>query len=331
MTAGSPHKAGANDYLDDRTLNFLIGSGAGSGTDRVARLFADHLSRLLPETTVAPVNNSRAGGRVVASQLWDAEPDGLTIGILQSHLYYWTLQNLETPGFELQNYSFLGSMTRSNRVLVASHASGIRSMADIYDAGRPVIVAANTTLSSHYLEALLINTLLGTRLLPVPGFSGGARNMAVITGEADCQIGSLEAVQPIIDAGAGSIVLVVTGDSIPPLTPAPARLEQEAAGAPNEWIVPVINGAAASGRLIAAPPGVEADRLAILRDLFNSVMANPEFVDEAASVGMVVNASSGDQVQRRLASVFNNGADMSANLQRALQCGEHLAETGTAC
>ncbi|MEM7442353.1 MAG: hypothetical protein AAF414_03365 [Pseudomonadota bacterium] len=323
--------ASGQNYLDRETLRFLIGSGAGSGTDRVSRLFAAYLSDLLPDTDLAPTNNSRAGGRVVASQLWEAEPDGLTIGILQSHLYYWTLLSLEAPGFELQNYSFLGSMTRSNRVLVASHASGIRSMGDIYAADRPVVVAANTTLSSHYLEALFINTVLGTRLLPVPGFSGGARNMAVITGEADCQIGSLEAVQPILDAGAGSVVLVIAGDSLPEQTSGSADLAQEAEGRPNEWIVPVIHGAAAFGRLIAGPPGIEADRLATLREFFDAVMANPDFVAEAASAGMVVSPTSGEQVSQRFASIFEQGDSLTERLQSALDCGLQQAETGTGC
>jgi len=331
MITSLPVKAGATSYLDDRTLTFIIASGAGSGTDRAARLFAAYLARHLSDTSVAPVNNARAAGQIAASELWQAPSDGLTVGILPSNSYYNTLLDPEPQNFEFENFSFVGSMTRPNRVLVASSASGIESMADLYAMDRPVIVAANTTISSHYYEALFLNAILGTRLLPVPGFSGGARNMAVISGEADCQIGSLEGVQPILDAGAGRVIMVLTGGSLPPLMPEPVSLRDEAAGQPNEWIVDVIDGASSSGRLIAGPPDMPVDRLIFLRDLFDQIVADPAFVEQAAAVGMVVNPSSGDQIQQQLASIFERGSDRLEELLGATQCGLRIAETGTAC
>jgi hypothetical protein len=58
------------------------------------------------------------------------------------------------------------------------------------------------------------------------------------------------------------------------------------------------------GRPLAAPPGVPADRLAVLRHAFDATMQDPDFRAEAEKVQMEIDSLSAAQIDQLLASAY---------------------------
>lgn len=75
MTLATP--ALAQDY-PTKPINLIIPFGAGGGTDVLARLLAEQLSKILGQPIIAH-NRPGAGGTLAASQVAQAAPDGYTL------------------------------------------------------------------------------------------------------------------------------------------------------------------------------------------------------------------------------------------------------------
>jgi hypothetical protein len=58
------------------------------------------------------------------------------------------------------------------------------------------------------------------------------------------------------------------------------------------------------GRLTAAPPGVPEARLAVLRNAFNRVMHDPDFLREAEDLHLSIAPANGREVSTRLEQIF---------------------------
>ena len=59
----------------------------------------------------------------------------------------------------------------------------------------------------------------------------------------------------------------------------------------------------ALSRPLLAPPDVPPDRIALLRDAFNSTMKDPDFLADAAKAGMDVKPISGVDIQALVVSI----------------------------
>jgi len=79
--------AQAQDY-PQRPITFVVGFGAGGGTDINARLFAEVISKNIGQSIVVE-NKTGAGGAVAATQVQNAAPDGYTLLIMSGlqHVY----------------------------------------------------------------------------------------------------------------------------------------------------------------------------------------------------------------------------------------------------
>lgn len=316
----------AQAHFAGRTVRLLIPAAAGSGTDRSARQFIDALQRLLPGTRLRIENIDRAGGQIAASELWRAPTDGSVVGFLRSNLFYSELMERATLDFGFTGFTFFGSINRGHRVLVLGNESRIENIETILSGDRIVLKSADAVNSSHYYEALLMNALAGSRIMPVPGFAGGSRNMAVISGEVDCQIGSIEAVQPIVDAGAGRIVFRLTSDPLPEGFPEVPRLADHIRDPALAWAVTIIDAAAMLGRPFAGPPGMDPSVAGHWTALFEATVNNPAFREVSrVEDGLVIDPASADEIAALLSGIAEMGEGLQSDIDSLLDCGHHLA------
>jgi tripartite-type tricarboxylate transporter receptor subunit TctC len=316
----------AQAFFDGRTIRAIIPAGAGSGSDRSARQFLDAVRRFLPSARLRVENHDRAGGQIGASELWRAQGDGLTIGFPRSNLFYAELLHRETLDFSLADFTFFGSMTRAHRVMVLRNDAEARDIDDVLTGRSVVLKSADSVTSSHYYEALLMNALTGSRIRPVPGYAGGARNMAVINGEVSCQIGTLEAVQPILDTGVAKIVFRLSSAPLPAGMPEVPRLADHLRDPNLAWAVDVIDAVAALGRPVAGPPEIEPEAKAYWLTLFDAITADPIFREDARKAdGMVIDPADGQTITALLAGLTNGRSGLQNDLEALLDCGQSLA------
>ncbi len=316
----------AQDHFAGKTVRVVISAAAGSGTDRSSRQFLGALRRFLPDTRLRIENLDRAGGQIGASELWRAPADGSVVGFPRNNLFYAELMERETLDFTFTGFTFIGSTNRGHKVLVLGSESPIDSIEQILSGKTTPLASADAVNSSHYYETLLMNAVTGSRITPVPGYAGGARNMAVISGEVDCQIGSIEAVQPIIEAGAGRIVFRLTSDPLPAGMAEVPRLADNLRDPALNWVVGIIDAAARLGRPFAGPPNMEPVATAHWKALFAAVVGDAAFRNASlAEEGLVIDPAPADEIEALLADLASRGDSLRDNIERLLACGQLLA------
>ena len=77
-----PAGAMAAPYYEGKRITISVGSEAGGGYDRMARLFAKYMPKYIPGKPVIIVDNMvGAASRILANHIYTvAKPDGLAIG-----------------------------------------------------------------------------------------------------------------------------------------------------------------------------------------------------------------------------------------------------------
>jgi tripartite-type tricarboxylate transporter receptor subunit TctC len=83
------HLDAQSSFYEKKTIQVVIGSAPGGLYERWARLFAQYMGRYIPGNPNLVAQNMPGEGSMVATNyLYGvAKPDGLTIGMFQTHMY----------------------------------------------------------------------------------------------------------------------------------------------------------------------------------------------------------------------------------------------------
>lgn len=317
-------------FFAGRRIEILSGNSEGSTANWQLRAFANAIERLYPGTQTVVRTNTGGTSALTAAILAAAEPDGLTLG---SSVMDSLLQRGSEPGLhDISEFTAIGSMRRSTSLLFASSTSGIESVDDLIDRSEPANLAVRSTASSGYLTALMCNAMLGTRIRPVTGYDSSERDLAFLNGEADLIFRTPDYGVQFIEEGTATAILTFDNLEVPDLYGNPPDLSDFAYDPSYQWIVEYFRASAYS-RILVVPPGVPADRVEALRDLFMQVMAEPGFT-AAVEGDLTITPTRGEVLERALASVIAALGDLdelSDRVERTLACGLQIAETGEPC
>ena len=324
-------RAGAAEFLAGESVRVLVPTAAGSGTDRVVRAFVAAVAELLPGTRFSVENQSGGDGRLAALALWQAPPDGLTWALLSSNLLYASLLEAEALPFDLAGFAWIGGFAKDRRVLVAGARSGLETIEQLRARATPVLLASESTASTNYREALMLNALLDCRIRPVTGYDGPSRVLAARAGEVDCAMGTFESMQPLLADGSGRVLLRLNDATLLPPHDAAPWLGSLPVVPEHAWLVQLIAAQSGMGRCLATAPGTPSDRLQALRALFLQVAALPSFAAAAANIGLALAPTDGGALASRLAALLAGEAGVGARLRAVLECGQRRADGFDAC
>ncbi|WP_340644189.1 tripartite tricarboxylate transporter substrate-binding protein [Phenylobacterium sp.] len=299
-----------------RPVRLIIGTAAGGGNDGFSRLLAQHLQRLIGQT-IHPENEGRASGRLAASELLRAPTDGSVIAFLPTPLVYENLLARSQETLNLAQFRWLGGVGADRRVLVVNRQSGVTHFGELLARPKPLILAASNTSGSSYVEPRIVSHLTGARLKPVPGYSGGARNLAVLSGEADGVIGDLASLDPLLQTPGSRVILRLNELTDPAEAPAPS-LASLAKGDDAAPLLSLIAATAALGRIFALPPGTPPAILARWRSNLDKVAGDPDFRAAATARGFSLEQVAGADVEAALGRLFAPSAPVGPALRRAM-------------
>lgn len=102
----------------DKPIKFVIGYGAGGGTDAIARAVAAAVEQQ-QGWTVVPDNKPGAGGGVMAAGLMQAKPDGYTVGTSSLGTVALNPYSSDDTPFTYEDFDYLGSGMETFYGLVA--------------------------------------------------------------------------------------------------------------------------------------------------------------------------------------------------------------------
>lgn len=168
-----------------KTLNVLISTRAGGGTDAQARLIGRHLPKYLPGTPQATYSNmpGAAGVKAINHFTQRTKPDGTTLLVASGEsVEPGTLQNPATR-YDPRELRIVGGTTSGGTVLLMRQDAAPR-LTD--KTARPVVVGAPDPTRTVVTMTLLGAEYLGWNMKWVIGYGGTPGLMlAVQQGETD--------------------------------------------------------------------------------------------------------------------------------------------------
>ncbi len=250
-----------------RPISMIVAFPAGGGTDVAARTVARFLERELGQSVVV-MNRGGAGGDIGWTEMARAQPDGYTIGFINTPNVLTNPIERQTR-YRLDSFAPIANIVDDPSAFFVRNDSDLRTVQDLvsFAKANPDTVTYGTTGigSDDHLAALALERLAGIRLTHVP-FTGAAPVRTALLG-GQITIGSMNMGEGIADMRQGQIRA---------LGQMSETRWSEAAEVPTfrEQGFDVVQG---SMRGIAAPAGVPGEIRLRLAQAVRVVIDNPEF------------------------------------------------------
>ena len=304
-TDEGPPKEGAAAFYDGRVIKWIIPYSPGGGYDEYGRLIAPYLEKYTG-ARVDILNLPGAGGMRGANELFNAVPDGLTIGLINgSALVMNELAGMPGADYEISAFEYLGRTVADRRVLVVSLASGLESFDAVWKAGDEVKIGATGLGGSTYVDAVIVNEAFAMGLNIIHGFdSSSVVRQAMLRGNIAGTWGSWGSALDAVDQGRDKIILQSGKERAADLPDVPLAYEfVDRTADPDRAraILDAWEALHAVGRPVAAPPGTNPERAAFLRRAFDQALHDPELLAEAERVKRPLDFASGDGMARIVA------------------------------
>jgi tripartite-type tricarboxylate transporter receptor subunit TctC len=291
-------------FYKGKTIAIVIPSSASGGYDGYGRLLARHMGRHIPGRPGVIVQNMPGGAGVrAANHLFDvAAQDGTVIGMVEQALYL--RQVLEMPGLrgDVRQYNWIGRLVSNSAVLYAWHTAKVQRIEDALT--DELIVAASGT--APRLNWTALNMLAGTKLRLITGYEGPpAAKIAMERGEVEAvaqpwSVVRQENAEWLREKKIN--LLVQTGERNRELQHLP-RMVDLAKTEDNRKVLEIFAAPAFIGRSFVAAPNVAADRVALLRKAFDSMVNDPEFIADTKKIHFDIEPLPGGELQAYFASV----------------------------
>ena len=309
----------AEDFYRGKQVSLLVGSGAGGGYDAYARAFARHASKHIPGNPSFVVKNlPAAGGMQAANTLYSASgSDGLTLAAHTNGIAMDPLFGNPAAKFDGRNFNWLGSIGKLQNVCALWHLNPVKTIEQARVTQTTVAGAGAT--SNTVIVPKIINALLGTKFKVIAGYEPGQGDaIAMEAGEVDGVCGlawsTIKASRySWIKDKKINVLVQMEMEKLPDLPDVPSALDLVTDPAAKK-VLELILIRQEMGRPFAAPPGVPADRVAMLRRGFEATMKDADFLAEAARAQMEVEPLTGAQIDVLLATAYGAPGDI---VQRA--------------
>jgi tripartite-type tricarboxylate transporter receptor subunit TctC len=308
------------DFYKGKTVSVMIGYGVGGSDDLWARLIAKHIGDYIPgHPTIIPVNVPGAGSLLLANQITNTQPkDGTVIGEINRGIPFEPLLGGISVRFDPLKLNFVGSPDRDTAVCVASKTAPVQTLDDLYS--KELIMGATGSGADTEVYPSFLKNLLGMKFKVISGYPGSREiNLAIERSEVQgiCVSYDTIARENIFKTGAVHVLFQAALQPDPRLPDAPtardlAKTDQQ------RQALDLFLARTSVGRPFIAPPGVPADRLAILRTAFEQTMKDPTLMQEADSSGLHPLYLSPDTLQASVADAYKMSPEIVALTKKAL-------------
>ena len=297
-------------FYQGKSIRLIMGTSAGGAQDLWGRFMAQHLGKhILGNPEVIVQNMPGAGSKIAANHLYNlAKPDGLTLAMFNPSLYIEQLIGQKEVKFDWNKFAWIGSPEPINQVLFSRADTPYKTLEDMRTAAEPPRCAATGRGTAGHFYPLLIGEALGFKINMVVGYGGGAdMDLAIEKGEIHCRAGTASAfvvreptrtwykksfVRPLVQSG------LTRYDKLAEVPTLYELMETHKTPEATRRVAKVMLSSGDLGRPIAAPPGLPADRLKNLRDGFNKMVTDADFLADAKKRGLELIPMSGDELEK---------------------------------
>ena len=311
-------------FYRGKKLNLVIGSSAGGGYDVYARLIAKYFAKHLPGAPQVIVSNmAGAGSNVAAAYLASSAPkDGtymaaLYMGAVVEPLFYGKKRTTHNPA----EFNYIGNANTDHDVCAISASAPVKTMADTLKT--ELVIGASAPGGATFDFPAFEKELLGAKLKIVSGYPGSREvNLALEKGEVEgiCgqSWGGVAALyEPMIKSGAIRLIAQESNTGHPTLNAMKVPLMRDFAQTDfQRKVLDVFYEQTSFSRPYAVAKEVPADRVAALRNAFMNTMTDPELGADARQMQLDIEATSGDELQRKLKALYAAPEDIVAAIRK---------------
>jgi tripartite-type tricarboxylate transporter receptor subunit TctC len=249
-----------------------------------------------------------AGGIRAANYLAEQAPrDGTAITTFAGGPILEPLIGARNPGYDMSSFTWIGAMTKDIGLCIAWGATPFKT---IDDAKKQQMVVAGTGAGSETdTWPLVLNDVLGTKFKLVTGYVGSQETILAIErgevhGRCVFSYSALKVAKPDWLRDKKINVLVLTALERHPDFPDVPAVVDLVTKQGDRQLLELMTGPSAMGRPFAAPPGLPANKAALLRRAFDATMQDPQFRSEAARIQADLAPTTGEEVQKLVARLY---------------------------
>jgi tripartite-type tricarboxylate transporter receptor subunit TctC len=325
-TADATAQDAVAQFYRGRQISVVIGSTAGGGFDLYARLLARHMSKYIPGNPVlVPANMPGAASTAAAAYVYNSAPkDGTVIGALQNApIMDALLDEAKRARFDASKFLYLGSATTDHYVCIARADAPVKSFRQLQS--EPLVIGASQPGTSTRDFPVLLNNLAGAKFRIVSGYPGTREiTLAIESGEVQGLCGfswsSLLAQRPDwLKSGFIRLLVQEHDKGEASINKMGVPLAVDFAKSPeSRRILELFYSSEIFGRPYMMPPGVPAERVAVLRAAFMETMRDKELLAEAKKIGLDIDPISGEELQVLAEQIYATPSDTVGKARQAL-------------
>lgn len=272
-------------FYNRKVVEIIVCTKVGGGYDTDARLIAPYLQKELPGSTVI-VRNVPGGGHIVgANRVWEATPNGLTIGVANiPGLLASQIRGEKGLRFDLRKVTWLGRLYSRHRFLVARAKAGFDTIDAIMKNDKEFKIGCAGVGDGPYNTGLLAAEALGLKKVRmIPNYGGSEEMMGIMRKEIEGVIGGLESWSELIDQGTAIPILSFDAKRYAALPKVPTLTELVKTGS-GKAIASYIAGESELSRAIFAPPNLPKDIAQVLQTALLNALKNETFKKQVAQM-----------------------------------------------
>jgi tripartite-type tricarboxylate transporter receptor subunit TctC len=318
LSAPAARADAVSDFYKGNKINMIISYGPGGGYDTYARLLAQHMGKHIPgNPSIIPQNMPGAGSLRGANYIYNVAPkDGTAFGIFARNMpLVGLLKTNENVQFDPRKFTWLGSSSSFENdayLLLVRKDAAVKSVEDARKpGGTPLILGTTAEGASSDAMPVVLRDMLGFNLRAIPGYTdSGQLFLAMERGEIEGRTVGLSAVRAnrpdwIKPDGMMRVLLVFgRGTRYKDFPDAPTA--RELAKTPNDRaLIEILELPYTLSRPFAAPPGLPPDRAKALQKAFMDTHKDPDYLKDAAKMGIDVSPIDGDAILKMIENIAN--------------------------
>ena len=318
------------NFYSGKTVTVVVGSAPGGLYDLWARLFARTMGKYIPGNPTMLVQNMPGGGSIVAANyLYGiAKPDGLTIGMFQTHLYLEQLVGRPEVKFDVRRFNWLGSQEKGQMMLYIRADSPYKSIDDVIKAKEPPKCGGSGTADQSALLTTLLEETIGAKFIRVLGYKGGGEvDLAMERGEVICRATRITvhfSREPFLswEKKGFDRHLIQAGKKrdqrLPDLPTIYELMDKYKTSEVGRRLTQIFLAGDELGRPMVAPPGVAADRVKVLREAYAKALKDSDLIAEVERQRLDMEPSSGEEIQSLIEDLMEQKGEVIARVKKLM-------------
>lgn len=313
----------ADDMFKGKTITVYIGFSPGGTYDLFGRMVARHMGKHIPGQPNIVASNMPGGGSYTASNwLYRIAPkDGTALGSVSQTIAIDDALKSKGVQFKAAEFTWIGRVTSNIEIQVVS----TRTKGATLEGAREVVVPTASTGPGSPSDTYpkLMNEVAGTKFKIIRGFPGSTDGLlAVERGETDAALTSWNTMKSTrmnwLTEKKAVVFVQYAAKRSPELKDVPALVELGSNDEDRKLLAFAVSSAEI-GRSILAPPGVPADRTAVLRKAFDETMKDPDLLDEVKKANLDFEPLDGASLAKIVAEAANADPKVVARMKKILE------------